>query len=194
MKKILMMSLAVLVGSATYAQSTETIFIIQDTKDGEQVVDVRYREKPSDFEIDGFHEADQNGDGCIDRTEARDKGIIDFNRFATSNPQCLNEEEYLRAMHEQCLVQNGGILNNEGEMDMSQKIDFYLEDHAHIALNDLLKMTGIADSGGSAKHMVAEGLINVNGVLELRKTAKIVDGSKVTGKGFEILVHAGFEG
>ena len=100
MKKILMMSLAVLAGSVAYAQSTETIFIIQDTKDGEQVVDVRYREKPSDFEIDGFAEADQNGDGCIDRTEARDKGIIDFNRFATSNPQCLNEEEYLRAMHE----------------------------------------------------------------------------------------------
>ncbi|WP_077926954.1 hypothetical protein [Wohlfahrtiimonas populi] len=100
MKKILMMSLAVLVGSVAYAQSTETIFIIQDTKDGEQVVDVHYREKTSDFEIDSFTEADQNGDGCIDRTEARDKGIMDFNRFATSNPQCLNEEEYLRAMHE----------------------------------------------------------------------------------------------
>ncbi|GAA5103271.1 RNA-binding S4 domain-containing protein [Wohlfahrtiimonas larvae] len=77
---------------------------------------------------------------------------------------------------------------------MSQKIDFYLEDHTYIALNDLLKMVGVADSGGSAKHMVAEGLINVNGALELRKTAKIVDGSKVTGQGFEILVHAGFEG
>lgn len=77
---------------------------------------------------------------------------------------------------------------------MSQKIDFYLEDHAHIALNDLLKMVGVADSGGSAKHMVADGLINVNGVLELRKTAKIVDGHKVSGKGFEIRVHAGFEG
>lgn len=78
-------------------------------------------------------------------------------------------------------------------MVMSQEIDFYLEDHAHIALNDLLKMVGVADSGGSAKHMVAEGLISVNGVLELRKTAKIIDGSKVTGNGFAIHVHAGFE-
>lgn len=77
---------------------------------------------------------------------------------------------------------------------MSQKIDFYLEDHAHIALNDLLKMTGIADSGGNAKHMVAEGLINVNGVLELRKTAKIVAGSVVTGNGFAITVKEGFKG
>lgn len=77
---------------------------------------------------------------------------------------------------------------------MSQKIDFYLEDHAHIALNDLLKMTGIADSGGSAKHMVADGLISVNGALELRKTAKIIMGSVVTGNGFAIHVHAGSEG
>lgn len=100
MKKNLMISLVVLASSVAYAQSTETIFIIQDTKDGEQVVDVRYREKASDFTIDGFVEADQNGNGCIDRSEALDKGIMDFNRFATSNPQCLNEEEYLRAMHE----------------------------------------------------------------------------------------------
>lgn len=77
---------------------------------------------------------------------------------------------------------------------MSQKMDFYLEDHAHVALNDLLKMSGIAESGGRAKHMVAEGLIHVNGALELRKTAKIVAGSVVTGEGFEIQVHAGFEG
>lgn len=77
---------------------------------------------------------------------------------------------------------------------MSHKEIFYLENHPHIALNDLLKMVGIAESGGSAKHMIAEGLISVNGAVELRKTAKIVDGSKVTGEGFEILVHAGFEG
>ncbi len=76
---------------------------------------------------------------------------------------------------------------------MLQKMDFYLEDHAHIALNDLLKMVGIADSGGRAKHMVADGLISVNGALELRKTAKIIAGSIVTGDGFSIHVHAGFQ-
>lgn len=100
MKKILMLSALILGVSFAQAQSTETIFTIKDTKDGEQVIDVRYREKASDFTIDDFAEADQNGDGCIDRTEARDKGIMDFDRFAISNRQCLNEEEYMRAMHE----------------------------------------------------------------------------------------------
>lgn len=100
MKKILMLSLVVFSGSSAQAQFTETIFTIKDTKDGEQVIDVRYREKASDFKIDDFAEADQNGDGCIDRTEARDKGIMDFDRFALSNPKCLNDEEYMRAMHE----------------------------------------------------------------------------------------------
>lgn len=76
------------------------------------------------------------------------------------------------------------------------KEDFYLENHPHVALNDLLKMTGIAETGGRAKLMVADGLINVNGELELRKTAKILAGSVVTGtigdQDFEITVFEGF--
>lgn len=70
---------------------------------------------------------------------------------------------------------------------------FYLEGHPHIALNNLLKMTGIADTGGQAKWMVGEGLVQVDGELELRKTAKILANSKVTGEGFEITVLAGDE-
>lgn len=77
---------------------------------------------------------------------------------------------------------------------MAHQEVFYLEDHAHIALNSLLKMAGFAESGGSAKHMVAEGLVCVNGEVELRKTAKIIAGSIVSGEGFEILVKAGFKG
>ncbi|WP_077926488.1 hypothetical protein [Wohlfahrtiimonas larvae] len=101
MKNILIIGLfTFFITSVSYAQLTETILTIQDTKDGEQVIDVRYKEKASDFEIDSFIEADQNGDGCIDRTEARDKGIMDFDRFVLTNSQCLNEEEYLRAMRE----------------------------------------------------------------------------------------------
>lgn len=76
------------------------------------------------------------------------------------------------------------------------KEEFYLENHPHVALNDLLKMTGIAETGGRAKLMVADGLINVNGELELRKTAKILAGSVVTGtigdQDFEITVLEGF--
>lgn len=69
------------------------------------------------------------------------------------------------------------------------KEDFYLEGHPHVALNDLLKMTGVAETGGRAKLMVADGIISVDGEIELRKTAKIHAGSKVTGEGFEITVY-----
>ncbi|MDO9051213.1 MAG: RNA-binding S4 domain-containing protein [Methylotenera sp.] len=43
----------------------------------------------------------------------------------------------------------------------------------YIALCDLLKTEGIADSGGQGKAFVAEGLVTVDGEVELRKTAKI---------------------
>jgi ribosome-associated protein len=43
----------------------------------------------------------------------------------------------------------------------------------HIALCDLLKATGIANSGGHGKLLVANGEVRVDGQTELRKTAKI---------------------
>ena len=50
---------------------------------------------------------------------------------------------------------------------------------AYIALDNLLKITGNAPSGGAAKAMVAEGAIKVDGVVELRKTCKIRAGQLV---------------
>lgn len=49
----------------------------------------------------------------------------------------------------------------------------------YIALCDLLKLTGVADSGGQGKAMVADGLILVDNEIELRKTAKIRAGQIV---------------
>ena len=49
----------------------------------------------------------------------------------------------------------------------------------YIALCDLLKTEGIADSGGQAKVFVADGLVLVDGEIELRKTAKIRAGQTV---------------
>lgn len=43
----------------------------------------------------------------------------------------------------------------------------------HIALCDLLKLAGIADSGGQGKLMIANGEVTVDGQPESRKTAKI---------------------
>lgn len=48
-----------------------------------------------------------------------------------------------------------------------------------IALCDLLKIEGIADSGGQGKAMLAEGMVTVDGEIELRKTAKIRKGQVV---------------
>ena len=57
-----------------------------------------------------------------------------------------------------------------------------------IALCDLLKTEGIANSGGQGKAFVAEGLVTVDGEIELRKTAKIRKGQVVECMGQTIKV------
>jgi ribosome-associated protein len=49
-----------------------------------------------------------------------------------------------------------------------------------VELNQLLKMVGVCDSGGAGKALVAEGVVSVDGHVELRKTCKIRAGSVVT--------------
>jgi len=49
-----------------------------------------------------------------------------------------------------------------------------------VELNQLLKLAGVCDSGGAGKALVAEGVVSVNGQVELRKTCKIRAGSEVT--------------
>ncbi|MFZ5549580.1 MAG: RNA-binding S4 domain-containing protein [Pseudomonadota bacterium] len=49
----------------------------------------------------------------------------------------------------------------------------------HIALDALLKATGLAPSGGSARQLITEGLVRVDGQVELRKTAKLRAGQCV---------------
>ncbi len=48
-----------------------------------------------------------------------------------------------------------------------------------IEVNQLLKLAGACDSGGTGKRLVAEGLVSVDGVTEHRKTAKIRAGQTV---------------
>ena len=49
----------------------------------------------------------------------------------------------------------------------------------HIALDALLKTTGLAPSGGAAKALVASGRVQVDGRDELRKTCKVRAGQVV---------------
>jgi ribosome-associated protein len=60
----------------------------------------------------------------------------------------------------------------------------------YIPLCDLLKTEGIAESGGQGKAMVAEGIVTVDGEIELRKTAKIRAGQVIECLGQTIKVLA----
>jgi len=56
---------------------------------------------------------------------------------------------------------------------------FDLEGRDFIELNNLLKITGMCNSGGQAKLLIAEGLVQVDGKTETRKRCKIRKGQQV---------------
>lgn len=60
----------------------------------------------------------------------------------------------------------------------------------HVALCDLLKLAGVAHSGGQGKAMVADGVVSVDGAVETRKTAKIRAGQVIECLGTRIEVVA----
>lgn len=70
-----------------------------------------------------------------------------------------------------------------------EKIDFELRGE-FIPLDSLLKATGLAESGGRARMMVAEGMVQVDGRPEARKTAKIRAGQVVSLHGAQVRVLA----
>lgn len=70
-----------------------------------------------------------------------------------------------------------------------QDIPFELRGE-YIELDKLLKATGLADSGGVARMMITEQLVQVDGQTELRKTAKIRAGQVVSLQGARIKVLA----
>ncbi len=71
-----------------------------------------------------------------------------------------------------------------------QNVEFNIINADYVELCNLLKLVGLADSGGRGKTMVAEGLVKVDGQLELRKTAKIRVGQVVECEGTTIQVLA----
>ena len=70
------------------------------------------------------------------------------------------------------------------------QIEFSL-DREHVQLNQLLKLAGLADSGGAGKALVAAGGVLVDGNVELRKTCKIRAGQVVSCGDVQIKVLAG---
>ena len=70
-----------------------------------------------------------------------------------------------------------------------QQLEFKLRGE-FVELNQLLKLSGVCDSGGAGKMLVAEGVVSVDGKAELRKTAKIRAGQVVTLGDVQINVFA----
>lgn len=57
-----------------------------------------------------------------------------------------------------------------------------------IELYKLLKVTGLCESGGAAKHAISEGRVQVNGAGETRKAFKVRAGHCVEFEGEKIQV------
>lgn len=68
-------------------------------------------------------------------------------------------------------------------------IDFELRGD-YITLDTLLKVTGLASSGGAGKAMVGDGKVEVDGQQELRKTCKVRAGQVVGVAGARVRIHA----
>ena len=73
-----------------------------------------------------------------------------------------------------------------------QIIEFSLN-REFVQLNQLLKLTGLCDSGGAGKALVAGGTVSVDGNIELRKTCKIRVGQIVCAGDVQISVVAAEE-
>ena len=63
-----------------------------------------------------------------------------------------------------------------------------LEESDHIKLCDLLAVTELCPNAGVAKNIIAEGVVKVDGAVELRKRAKILKGQVVEFQGKKVKV------
>jgi len=66
--------------------------------------------------------------------------------------------------------------------------EFKLTGKEFIELNDLMKITGMCESGGTAKTMITKGSVMVDGKIELRRRSKIRAGQIITFEGREVRV------
>lgn len=95
-------------------------------------------------------------------------------------------------VHRLCKRSHPASLRNNPDLCLMaplQQITFPLRGE-FITLDSLLKACSIANSGGMAKAMIADGRVQVDGQDELRKTAKIRAGQVVSVQGARIKVVA----
>ena len=70
-----------------------------------------------------------------------------------------------------------------------QAVDFALRGET-ITLDALLKASGLASSGGTAKHLIGEGGVCVNGEPETRRGRKLRAGDEVTAGAVRVRLQA----
>ena len=58
-----------------------------------------------------------------------------------------------------------------------------------IRLDQFLKLSGLVRSGGEAKHLIQEGQVWLNGVIETHRSKKLRPGDKVTLAGQTAIVE-----
>ncbi len=66
--------------------------------------------------------------------------------------------------------------------------EFNIFENEFISLCDLLKKAGLCQTGGMAKAFISEGMVKVDGEIELKKRCKIRAGQRVVFEGQEIIV------
>ena len=72
---------------------------------------------------------------------------------------------------------------------MEELLEFQLQGQPFVELNELLKLTGLCDTGGTAKTAIADGRITVDGAVEVRRRCKIRTGQTVAFGGHTIVVR-----
>lgn len=60
-----------------------------------------------------------------------------------------------------------------------------------IELGKLLKYAGLAESGGQAKHMIANGEVSINGTAITQKSHKVQAGDKLSFAGNDFTITTG---
>ncbi len=90
MKRYLLLASLVPISTLTLA-GTETI--ITQSPSGE-ILEVEKVERPPPDAFMSFEEADLNGDGRVDRAEARNAGILGFDKVDTNGDGFLDRPEY----------------------------------------------------------------------------------------------------
>lgn len=69
-----------------------------------------------------------------------------------------------------------------------QERTFTLGDHDYIELNKLLKLLGLAETGGDANNIIDAGMVIVNGEVETRRRNKLRAGYVVEFEGVVVKI------